>query len=67
MCGHFGQESNVSDKNFLFLIVLLTKTISNYTKKWLFLIYDLNLTLVNLELYMPLVINSKFWEFETFI
>ena len=32
MWGHFGQESNASAKNVLFLFVLLTKTISNYTK-----------------------------------
>ena len=32
MCGHFGQESNASGKNSLFLIALLTKIISKYTK-----------------------------------
>ena len=36
MCGHFGQEPNGLGKDFLFLIVLLTKTISNYTKVIIF-------------------------------
>ena len=36
MCGHFGQESNALGKDFLFLIVLLTKTISNYTEVIIF-------------------------------
>ena len=67
MCGHFGQESNASGKNSLFLIALLTKIISKYTKVIFFLILDLNLILVNFALYMPLVINSKFWKFETII